>query len=293
MSLGIVIDASLLKRNPLPWPEGGSKENRGRVAIIGGSRDLSGAVFLAGVAALRAGAGKLQIATAESRAGHFATALPEALVTGLRETETGALCQSNGAMLASRLQGSDAILVGPGMLETEDTRTLVKQLATNLANTPFVFDAGALDGITAGSLFAGRTLPVLTPHAGEMANLLGIDRETIESRPAEIAVTVARDLNAVVVLKGAETYIADPVGTVWFYKGGGVGLGTSGSGDVLAGIVAGLLARGATPVEASFWAVYLHGEAGAELAKTIGPLGFLAREIADGIPRLMGQFPRS
>ncbi|MBD0416967.1 NAD(P)H-hydrate dehydratase [Oryzicola mucosus] len=293
MKPATAIDALLLKRHPLPWPDGGSKENRGRVAIIGGSRDLSGAVLLACVAALRAGAGKLQMATVESRAGYFATALPEALVTGLRETETGAMCRSNGALLTSKVKGSDTILIGPGMLETEDTRILVKQLAADMEDTAFVFDAGALDGIAASHFLNGKHLPVLTPHAGEMANLLGIDRETVESKPAEIAETVARDLNAVVILKGAETFIADPGGNMWFYRGGGVGLGTSGSGDVLAGVVAGLLARGATPVEASCWAVYLHGEAGAGLAKTIGPLGFLAREIADEIPRLMGQFPRS
>ena len=94
-------------------------------------------------------------------------------------------------------------------------------------------------------------------------------------------------LHAVVVMKGAQTQIVDPQGAVWSYTGGGVGLATSGSGDVLAGLIVGLLARGATPVQAATWGVYLHGEAGARLARTQGPVGFLARELAGEAPRIL------
>jgi NAD(P)H-hydrate repair Nnr-like enzyme with NAD(P)H-hydrate dehydratase domain len=122
-----------------------------------------------------------------------------------------------------------------------------------------------------------------------MANLLGVEREAIEADPLQAARQVVAELGAVVVMKGSETYVAGPAGT-WVYKGGCVGLATSGSGDVLAGVIAGLAARGVSPEEAAVWGVHLHGEAGALLAEKIGPLGFMAREIPDAIPELMARF---
>jgi NAD(P)H-hydrate repair Nnr-like enzyme with NAD(P)H-hydrate dehydratase domain len=128
---------------------------------------------------------------------------------------------------------------------------------------------------------------VLTPNLGEMARITGDKPETIEADPRGVAVSVARDLNAVVVLKGSETFIAAPYGEVFRYDEGDVGLATSGSGDVLAGALVGLLARGATLDQASAWAVYLHGAAGNRLKKRVGPLGFLARELCDEIAPVM------
>jgi hydroxyethylthiazole kinase-like uncharacterized protein yjeF len=131
---------------------------------------------------------------------------------------------------------------------------------------------------------------VITPHAGEMANLLGMDKHDVLRRPAEIAGEAATLLHCVVALKGARTYIAAPDGGSWTYSDGNVGLATSGSGDTLAGIVAGLLARGVAPLEAAQWGVFLHGEAGNRLAQSRGPLGFLARELLAEIPGIMAEF---
>jgi ADP-dependent NAD(P)H-hydrate dehydratase len=128
---------------------------------------------------------------------------------------------------------------------------------------------------------------VLTPHAGEMAALLGVEKDEVENAPAELATRAARQFGAVVVLKGAESWIATPEGTLYRYSGENVGLATSGSGDTLAGIVAGLAARGPPPLHAAVWAVYLHGSAGRELARRIGPLGFLARELLAELPPLL------
>ena len=128
---------------------------------------------------------------------------------------------------------------------------------------------------------------VITPHAGEMAQLLDKSRDEIEADPLAAARIASDLLGAVVVMKGAESHIVGPDGDAWLFKGGGVGLATSGSGDVLAGLIAGLLARGADPARAALWGVFLHGEAGRRLGQRQGRLGFLAREIAAEVPMLL------
>jgi hydroxyethylthiazole kinase-like uncharacterized protein yjeF len=128
---------------------------------------------------------------------------------------------------------------------------------------------------------------VITPHAGEMATLLGIPRRAVMADLVGSAREAASLLQAVVTLKCATTHIVSPQGDAWFFDEGNVGLATSGSGDTLAGIIVGLLARGASPLQAAIWGVYLHGEAGNRLSRTHGHVGFLARELLDAIPRIM------
>ena len=128
---------------------------------------------------------------------------------------------------------------------------------------------------------------MITPHTGEMATLLGIPRRAVMADLLGSAREAACRLQAVVALKGATTYIVSPQGEGWFFDEGNVGLATSGSGDTLAGIIVGLLARGATPLKAAMWGVYLHGEAGNRLSHIHGHVGFLARELLDAIPRIM------
>ena len=128
---------------------------------------------------------------------------------------------------------------------------------------------------------------IVTPHSGEMAAILGRSKEEIKADPQDAALEAASALQAVVAMKGAKTYIAAPDGRLYLNRYGCIGLATSGSGDTLAGIIAGLAARGADPVQATVWGVYLHARAGDSLAKRIGPLGFLARELLAEIPALM------
>ncbi|WP_426233629.1 NAD(P)H-hydrate dehydratase [Pararhizobium sp. DWP3-4] len=285
-----IIDERLLKTLPLPQPAEGSKEERGRVCIIGGSREVPGAVFLAALGAMRAGAGKLQIVTVESRAGALAVAMPEALVIDLPETPAGGLQSEPVAFVASRWANTHALLVGPGMVEEQDCHEILKSLLDSSSEAVLVVDAGALPRITELGeglrRYAGRV--IITPHAGEMANLLSVDKELVEADPMAAASRLTDKFGVIVIMKGSKTVITAPDG-IWRYEGGGVGLATSGSGDVLAGIVAGLAARGTKPVAAATWGVFLHGEAGAQLARTVGPLGFLAREIPNLIPKLMSE----
>ncbi|MBW6424907.1 NAD(P)H-hydrate dehydratase [Rhizobium sp. XQZ8] len=283
-----IIDRDLLHNLPLPQPVEGSKEKRGRVCIIGGSREVPGAVLLAALGAMRAGAGKLQIATVESRAGALALAMPEAMVIDLPETPAGGLQCQTAASAASRWVDADALLIGPGMVEEPDCDAILKNLLESNMETIIVVDAGALPQLREqGDALRRRSgRVVVTPHAGEMANLLGIEKAVIEADPRTAASRLTDDFGLVVVMKGSQTIITAPDGN-WQYEGGGVGLATSGSGDVLAGIITGLAARGADLVTAAIWGVFLHGEAGAQLSETVGPLGFLAREIPDRIPGLL------
>ncbi|MBE7183015.1 MAG: NAD(P)H-hydrate dehydratase [Methylobacterium mesophilicum] len=286
------LDEALLRGRPLPQPGDGGKDERGAIAVIGGSREVPGAAFLAGLGALRAGAGKLRVATTTARAAALAVALPEALVMELPETDDGDLASECWELLASRLSYADAILFGPGMSQCDDTHVLMGRLAAHRPDASLIVDAGALCGLSdhRDALLRREKPAVLTPHAGEMANMLGVKREEIEAEPLRAARDVAEKLNAVVAMKGAKTHVVGPDGEVFLYQGGGVGLGTSGSGDVLAGVIAGLAARGASPLDATLWGVFLHGEAGAVLGETVGTLGFLAREILPEVPRVLMRF---
>jgi len=282
----------MLQQWPLPRPSGdGDKEDRGSVLVIGGEVSLPGAVVLAGIAALRAGAGKLQIATCRSIAPLVGVTVPEALSIGLDETKAGNISSSAVRQLRSLIESADAILVGPGMTGNEDERRFVIDLLDSCNDVNAVLDAGALDALAdfppAVQKFGGKV--VITPHAGEMARLTETTPETVAQNPEETAADVSITLNAVVTLKGSRTFIASPAGDLYCYESGDVGLATSGSGDTLAGVIAGLVARGASPLHAALWGVFLHGSAGNRLAKRIGRIGYLARELLDEIPPIMNR----
>lgn len=294
----VAITRPWLRAHPLPQPDGeGDKETRGRVLIIGGSPETPGAVLLAATAALRAGAGKLSIAAGGSIARLLAIEIPESLTQALPETEEGALSAEGIGKISEGLSGTDAILIGPGMVACEATTQTFRHLLPLCETCPemiLVLDAGALPCLKgdAASLKSLEGRVILTPHAGEMANLLDLEKEDVLQNPQETAIKAARKFGAVVALKGAETYIVSPNGACYCNRTGNVGLATSGSGDTLAGIVAGLAARGAVPLEAAAWGVYLHGCAGDRLAERMGPLGFLARELLAEIPPLMAELSR-
>ena len=256
--------------------------------IAGGSSEIPGALLLAGVAALRAGAGKLQLAAPRSAASTLAVSLPEARVFSLPETSDGHLDRKAGSRVVECAHGADAILTGPGMLNEEAIKGFMDELVRRVTDKPLVIDAIALSALSGGRYrFTEEAQVVLTPNPGELARITGDAKAAIDADPRGVAMTVARDLNAVVVLKGPETFIATPDGEVFRYSEGEVGLATSGSGDILAGILAGLLARGASLDQAAVWAVFLHGSAGNRLKHRMGPIGFLARELSAEVPKLM------
>jgi len=291
------VTTQLLRDWPLPMPGAeGDKEERGHVLILGGSREMPGAVILAATAALRAGAGKLTVATGASVAQLVALAMPEALVIGLAETDTGGFLPEAIARIDPLADRVNAILIGPGMQDEEATAALVHGLLDRMhgSDTAVVLDACAMgtllyapQGSASDEAFRFRQPVILTPHCGEMAHLTGIEKDDIVAEPDARARASAAAWNAVVALKGARTVIAAPDGDMWQHEGGNVGLAISGSGDTLAGIIAGLAARGATLEQAACWGVALHARAGEQLAGRMGVLGYLAREIPNEIPALL------
>ena len=290
------ITPRLLRRLGLPRPEAeADKEARGRVLVIGGSPEMPGAAVLAATAAMRVGAGKLQIATCRSVAAHVGVAVPEARVFALPETQGGAVDAAGVDLIAGYVKEARAVLVGPGMCGEEAIARLTRRVVAELADAVLVLDADALNVLAEEPELLHRLggRAVLTPHAEEMSQITRRAEEEIKGDTAGAARRAAEEFQAVVALKGRETLIAAP-GTeeVYCNHAGNVGLATSGSGDTLAGLIAGLAARGATPLHAAAWGVFLHASAGDRLAERVGPLGYLARELLTEIPVALAKLER-
>jgi hydroxyethylthiazole kinase-like uncharacterized protein yjeF len=269
------VTPQLLRGWPLPTPDdSGTKHDRGTVLVVGGAASTPGAVLLAGLAALRVGAGRLQVATVEATAVALGVTLPEAMVVGLAPADLA-------AGLLERSDDDTTVVLGPGLLSEDETLELLKAALPELRCRGLVLDAVALIALAGNAeLLGGRDNVLLTPNDGELAALLdGADLSGLDA-----TVKVAADYGAVVSTRG---WVVTPDGKAWRDEAGGVGLGTSGSGDVLAGVVGGLLARGAAPAQAGVWGQYAHAAAGDRLAARLGRMGFLARELLDELPPVL------
>lgn len=284
----IEIDRAWLADHPLPMPEGETDKNRrGRVLAAGGSEIVPGALLLTGEAAFRAGAGKVQLATTERDASALGLRMPEAAAIALPVNGDGELAAAGGDTLCRLAERCDAFVLGPGMGPKADVDALFGKLIQGAGDSAALLLDAAM--VPAARLLEGRGAPwrgrrVITPHFGEMAALMDCDEDDVTP---DLAQRAATRFDTVVVLKGSETWVATPSAEMLHYRGGGPGLATGGSGDVLAGIIGGLLARGTAPRDATAWGVWLHGEAGRRLALEVGTLGFLARELLALVPRLM------
>lgn len=292
--MNIPIDPALLRSMPLPLvEEGGDKETRGAVLVFAGGPGMTGVAALVGEAAMRAGVGKLQIAAIPDHVETLSMAMPEARVLAAPRCE-GEIAALAADALDDELARADAVVVGPGMIDATNAGELALRLLSAGAQARFVVDAAALTGLfdRLADLDTAALQWVVTPHAGEMASCLDIDKQAVLDDPVAAGLEAARRLNAVVIVKGATSHVVTPDGRVFVHEGGVVGLGASGSGDVLAGVIGGLLARGADPLTATVWGVWLHAAAGRRLSETVGTLGFLARELAAQVPRLMDEVGR-
>ncbi len=285
-----VLTPTVLRDWHLPEPGADGKAGRGTALVVGGSRGTPGAVLLAGVAALRAGAGVLQIGGPESISIALGVSVPEALVLPLPETATGSVSASAVKDLASVLPEAAAVLVGPGLFDDdEELQELMVALVEQIApGSTVAIDGYALRALRPETVapLAGRL--VLTPNKAEAAQLLRAvpDAPDPADDPAGTAAAIARRLDAVVTFHG---HIADADGNRWWDQSGHAGLGTSGSGDVLAGLVVGFLARGATPAQAACWATHVHATVGERLGARISHVGFLARELLDEAPLVLAE----
>lgn len=285
----IALDSDWLRANPLPRPHNEADKNaRGRVLAAGGCAMVPGGIQLTAEAALRAGAGKVQVATIAGAALALGVAMPEIAVHALPQGDDGELGDCTG-MIAPLMERADAVIAGPAVSCGEAAARLVGAVLAQPGHAAVVLDAGALMTLSRhrAALRALEVPALLTPHIGEMAAMLDEDAADIDADRVGAVRRAAERYGAVCVLKGATSLVAAPDGALFAYAGGGVGLATGGSGDVLAGLAAGLAARGASPMDAALWAVWLHGEAGRRCSEQIGPLGFLARELLAHVPGLM------
>lgn len=284
-----VISPALLREHPLPEPTGG-KDARGGVLVLGGAAGTPGAVLLAGLAALRVGAGRLTLGVAASVAGPLAVAVPEAGVLALPQDDAGSVT-GPGTALAGELERADVVVVGPGLDEPDGTLALLRAAVAGAApSARFVLDAFALgvlrDAPDVRAAVRGRA--VLTPNTSEAARLLDEDPDGADEGHDDADVpAAARIADAYGVVVACAGVVAEPQGRRWRSSTGHSGLGTSGSGDVLAGAVGGLLARGADPAQAACFGLQVHGVAGDRLAAAVGPHGYLARELLAELPRVM------
>jgi hydroxyethylthiazole kinase-like uncharacterized protein yjeF len=270
------VTPALLKAWGLPEP-GGDKKSRGDVAVVGGSRRTPGGVILAAEATLRVGAGRVGVYAPGTVSVQLGTVLPEAAILTLPEDSSDPFEPS----ARDKLAGADAVLVGPGFDDGDETRDTLLAVADTGAQC-LVLDAYALGVLP--QIDRGR-LPddlVLTPNREELALLLeGAPggREAGDDLASDVR-EVARQYRAVVTCYDT---VAGPDGAMWHVGGGGPGLATSGSGDVLSGAVTGFVARGAGLARAAVWGTWAHGRAGDRLTDRLG-LGFLARELVAELP---------
>ena len=277
------LDATLLHAWPMPVRVGGDKFSRGTALVIGGSDRTPGSMRLAGEAALRMGAGRLQLATAASVATALAVALPESMVVPLPVDGEGGLLWPDDDGLGAALQRADAVLVGPGMMGECTTPLVVDILRRVADHAMVVLDAVAIQslaGIPDELVPRGRLL--LTPNRQELRTLTHRDDEDDE-RDAESASAVARRYGAVVSCFGRVTTAEQ----CWDMGLSSPGLGTSGSGDVLAGLAAGAAARCGDRDQAACWATFVHARSATRLALRVGELSFLARELVAEVPAVL------
>ena len=290
MSDPVLVDEALFARWPLPEP-GSEKHARGTILMVGGSATVPGAMLLAGDAALRAGGGKLQVATTDSVAAQMAVSIPEALVSRMPESLSGDISAEAADRIADLAEGATAVLIGPGMTDPAAAVRLLRELVPRLSHQRVVVDALASAYVTEDveCLRHLETRAILTLNHSELSLTLGVDQDEVDEDPLGAAARLAERAEAVVLCGGEDKYVATPDGDGWQITAGVPGLGVSGSGDVQAGIVTGLVAGGADPAQAAAWGGWLHGSAGESLARSVGPVGFLARELPAAVPPLLAR----
>ena len=282
--IGLIDDEQLLAplaRRAAGW----TKFTSGHVLVAGGSRGLTGAVVLAGEAAMRAGAGYVSACVPASQQPVVAAHLVEVMQLALAEEDGGHSADGVAAVLEETGRRGGALVLGPGLGRSDGAQAFARALAAG-AEVPLLLDADGLNA-HAGRLdaLARRAAPtVLTPHAGELGRLLGVPAADVEARRLEHVREAARASGAIVVLKGDDTLVARPDGTVAVSPGATPALATAGTGDVLSGVAGAMLARGIEPFTAACAAVRLHARAGVRAAAEVGADGVIARDVIAALP---------
>ena len=269
-----------------PRPADSNKGKYGHVLVVGGSKGKAGSVAMAGMSALRAGAGLSTVATAESVLSTVAGFHPELMTEPLKETIDGTIANSTFEQLQTLVKGKSVLAIGPGISQFPETSELVRTLLREL-NVPIVLDAdglNAFDGRTEELSGKGRLL-VITPHPGEMARLVGSSVADVQKDRLGVARKFAREHDLIVVLKGNRTLVVQPDGEAWVNTTGNPGMSTGGTGDILTGMVAGMIAQHPNDaLLAVIAAVHLHGLAGDVMRESVGEHSMVATDLLRGLP---------
>ena len=261
------------------------KGTYGHVVVIAGSRGKTGAAILASRACMRAGAGLTTLAAPRSLNNVFASATVEVMTDPLRDTAEEEIESLTDDEWRRLLERKTVAVFGPGIGVTDCTRNNLRWLLRHLS-IPWVIDADGLNNLALDidRLRQARTAPILTPHPGEMGRLIGKDTLTVNEDRIGVARAFATKHRCYVVLKGARTVLATPAGKTSINPTGNPGMASGGMGDVLAGILAALLAQGLSSEEAMKLAVYLHGFVADRIAAERGMLGMIASDVIEGLP---------
>jgi NAD(P)H-hydrate epimerase len=260
------------------------KGSCGKAFIVAGSKGLTGAATLASNATVRAGAGLVTLGIAESLHDIMEVKLTEVMTCPLAEVTAGILGQGAVHTVQEMSSKSDVVAIGPGMGRHADTLTAMRQMMQTVEK-PLVIDADALYALVdhTDMLAEVKAVPVLTPHAGEMARLVGLTADELAQDPIYITRQSAMDWGSIVILKGARTLVAFPDGEVYININGNAGMATGGTGDVLTGVIAAFIAQGLSSHEAALVGVHIHGLAGDIVAKG-GMIGMTASDVIRALP---------
>ena len=269
-----------------PRPLAANKGNFGHVLVIGGSIGKAGAAAMAGMAALRTGAGLSTVATAKSVLATVAGFHPEVMTEPLDETDASSISTRASERIDALIKGKTVLAVGPGISRNPETSEFVRSLVGK-CKTPLVLDADGLNAFEERAVELngkGRSL-VITPHPGEMARLVASTVAAVQRDRINVARTFAREHELIVVLKGHRTLIAQPDGTVWVNTTGNPGMATGGTGDILTGMVAGFIGQNPEHIpEAVIAAVHLHGLAGDVARESMGEHSLVATDLIRSLP---------
>ncbi len=284
-----LIEPGMFRRLLQPRPRGANKGDFGHVLVIGGSRGKTGAAAMAGMAALRSGAGLVTVASPGSALPVIAAHAPELMTEPLPETGSGAMSLEafDHASLSDLTGTRDVVALGPGLGTHPETVAAVRRIVEDVPQF-LVVDADGLNAL-AGTPLKGQNL-ILTPHPGEMARLTGKRTAEVQSDRLGCARGFAAEHGVTVVLKGRRTLVAFADGRVWINPTGSPAMAKGGSGDILTGMIAGLLAQAPQEAEAAIAAaVYLHGRAGEIGAKALGERALIATDLLEFLPEAMDE----
>ena len=287
----IEITSEIVKKALPKRPDDANKGTFGHLLSICGSMNMPGAAVLAASAAIRMGAGLVTAAFPTAAYSAIAPHLTEPLLCPLQSDENGFLSAKSCFGLIDRLEKATACLIGCGLGQTRDTQSVVKEILLH-SSKPIVLDADGINLITDNiNILNAVSIPVIiTPHPGEMSRLCKISVKEIQEQRADVALWFAKKSQTIVVLKGAGTIVATPDGKCYINKTGNSGMAKGGSGDMLAGMIASLLAQGMSPENAAVCGVYLHGAVGDLAAQETSKRGMTPSDMVSALPKLLSEY---